>query len=78
MIGRVNELRNIPGSNMEVVIFFVGSDRCGTTTDGSSVGSSSGSSAGGERRARKEGGPISVCLWTPTKCESPPSPEVRE
>lgn len=69
MIGRVNELRNIPGSNMEVVIFFVGSDRCSTTADGSSVGSISGSSGGGERRARKESGPISVCLWTPTKCE---------
>jgi len=74
---RVNELTNIPGSNMEVVIFFVGSDRCSTTADGSSVGSSSGSNRGGERRAPREDGPISVCLWTPTKCESPPPPEVR-
>eukprot|EP00903_Cladosiphon_okamuranus_P013728 g12781.t1 len=66
---RVNELRGIPGSNMEVVIFFVGSDRCSTTDDVSSAG---GSSTGGSRvtemkGAPKEDGPISVCLWKPMK-----------
>lgn len=69
---RVNELRGIPGNNMEVVIFFVGSDRCTTTSDGSSTGGSStgGSRGSGRRGQPKEEGPISVCLWKPVKCES--------
>ena len=67
---RVSELRGIPGINMEVVIFFVGSDRS-TTADGSSTGSSSaGRSRGSERRETPtEDGPISVCLWKPMKCK---------
>lgn len=68
---RVNELRGIPGNNMEVVIFFVdGSERC-TTDDGSSAGGSStgGSRGSGRRGSPKEDGLISVCLWRPKKCE---------
>lgn len=65
---RLHELKNIPGANMEVVIFEVNHDQGIGTGDGSSVGSSAGSIVGG-RSGLKEKGPISVCLWTPVKGE---------
>lgn len=66
---RVNELTGIPGVNMEVVIFFVtnGRERCGPVEDSSSA---SGSSTGGSRGSETRQGPISLCLWTPAKCQS--------
>lgn len=77
-VSRVSELRDIPGNNMEVVIFYVnggGGERCATASDAGSTSRSStgegGSGVGDARTGQTKGeGPISLCLWKPKECES--------
>lgn len=61
---RISDLKGIPGSSMEVVIFQVEGEACDRPGDSSIVGSSTRSSC-----VEYKGGPISICLWTPVKRE---------
>lgn len=64
---RVSEIKGIPGADMEVVIFEVGDNDRSGYMDGSSICSSMTGSRSSS--VYKNEGPISICLWTPMKCE---------
>lgn len=64
---RVSDLIGISGANMEVVIFEV--DNGGHSSNSEDWLSFEGGGGSKSDGGGSGGGAISVCLWTPVKCE---------